>query len=1362
MKYLNSLKSRQLDKNVIDNIILNVIAQSNKSYPTPGRSIRLLCSQLLIRFLSSSSSSKSFISDISTQLSKVLESNNSTSDVKSAVFFILSDVISHFGKDISSLAIDIYQVSLKTFKNLNNNTHLRYQSALYLGNFIEYCPNLLRDNQVKDLLKVFKSNLTDKSFPVRRISAKCLIHLSVQIESITNLNEIEAIVNICVKNSDNLDKQTRQKFVSLVSQLLASTQSKKIVETKPTTKKKNNNKDDDNDDQQQANVQIGLINGENMLMILSNHFNKQGNSRYVRNTILEIYATTFLTLGSEWVESNYLLILNHLLNNIMSGPFSTNSKHNEQLTIYSSLMIIIRDVVGKSLLSDQGRGMALRVIIENILSKYSKDIQSSPSTNISDRCLVISIEECVDLMIKLNNLPVQIQDKFLDLIYKLISHPSYSVQISSASLFRQYHELCPINIEQSLTKLFQLLEKKLAYLRTPSAPPDVALVSIGYTLASSSLLGLFKVRPLNIPIEMPYKAFEISQKLLKDAVECEFDQASIHIQVAWIIIDSLMCIGPQFVSSIQSQLMLLWKNSLAKLDQNANPKSQIEWTFLIHIRECALTALLNFLKFNQNILNLDSLKKINMMLFNTLYFSHSFSNAHNELLKEQMPTGACSHPNIGLIDRDILLKRRLFQCMMYIDSNVSSEVLSTFVDASFNAFGDPERYAGSAAQATIAAASTGSFSSIWSVGDGYNYGVTSLHELDHTFVGPETIKNENEPLTERFMKTILRPSPLSYEHDMLTLFKSNNDSPSVSPATGLIDVSISFFALKFSDLDASSMISIINNMKKSCKNPKLDRNPGRKTSIFINSLVSILGFLRYGQNLASKLRMTLSVAPIRNTLQELFQDAILSEDSSIRRIGSECLGRLIAITNDRSFMTSQSRYYIDLIVDNRDPYVRSGSAKALSQIYKNVGGLVAGALLNTIVDILTSLASDSHPEVHYYSLESLCDVIEAAGSSYSQYVARTLGLLTNVHTWISHEPEGGQTVNSTNLRSNLSNYKIACKILNVIIGVLGPEVNELTEIRELLFLLVKQMMKESDDDLVKVNALKSLHHFVMFTPTHTDIPTLIKTFQVNMKSKSRIVQLVSISGLYQLSQKYVDLISKIGGDSLVKDIFALYNTDPTIDGIKLLVLSWLKQTSEVNANGWLDIFQNVFTKPSNGNNSNNGSKETKNSNMVDEEVQELGIENDNKMTITSGWNTQLFSLECVHVLLTNSNSSNYSQIVCQKLSSRVSDLIRLAFVASTSHVEIIRIRGLIILQDVIDVFANQKDPHDENSSLLEQHQAPITAALTPAFSSDSTPDILAIGIHVCAVFVRSGIIQDISKMGRILKLLTNTLTQFKG
>lgn len=77
-------------------------------------------------------------------------------------------------------------------------------------------------------------------------------------------------------------------------------------------------------------------------------------------------------------------------------------------------------------------------------------------------------------------------------------------------------------------------------------------------------------------------------------------------------------------------------------------------------------------------------------------------------------------------------------------------------------------------------------------------------------------------------------------------------------------------------------------------------------------------------------------------------------------------------------------------------------------------------------------------------------------------------------------------------------------------------------------------------------------------------------------------------------------------------------------------------------------------------------------------------------------------------------------------------------------------------------FSQSQDFEFSESLLLEQFQAPIAAALTPAFAAESYPEVLASAIQVCAVFVGSGVVKDIEKMGRILKLLTGALESCRG
>jgi hypothetical protein len=59
--------------------------------------------------------------------------------------------------------------------------------------------------------------------------------------------------------------------------------------------------------------------------------------------------------------------------------------------------------------------------------------------------------------------------------------------------------------------------------------------------------------------------------------------------------------------------------------------------------------------------------------------------------------------------------------------------------------------------------------------------------------------------------------------------------------------------------------------------------------------------------------------------------------------------------------------------------------------------------------------------------------------------------------------------------------------------------------------------------------------------------------------------------------------------------------------------------------------------------------------------------------------------------------------------------------------------------------------------LLEQYQAQIASALTPAFATDSSPEIAAEAISICAEFISSNIVKDIEHMGRLLRILVTGL-----
>ena len=84
------------------------------------------------------------------------------------------------------------------------------------------------------------------------------------------------------------------------------------------------------------------------------------------------------------------------------------------------------------------------------------------------------------------------------------------------------------------------------------------------------------------------------------------------------------------------------------------------------------------------------------------------------------------------------------------------------------------------------------------------------------------------------------------------------------------------------------------------------------------------------------------------------------------------------------------------------------------------------------------------------------------------------------------------------------------------------------------------------------------------------------------------------------------------------------------------------------------------------------------------------------------------------------------------------------------------------ITNIVQLFGKTPDPDFPEVTLLEQYQAQIGSALTPAFAADSSPELAAEAVNVCATFIATGIVTDVDRMGRILKLLVSALENFSS
>lgn len=417
----------------------------------------------------------------------------------------------------------------------------------------------------------------------------------------------------------------------------------------------------------------------------------------------------------------------------------------------------------------------------------------------------------------------------------------------------------------------------------------------------------------------------------------------------------------------------------------------------------------------------------------------------------------------------------------------------------------------------------------------------------------------------------------------------------------------------------------------------------------------------------------------------------------MRAASSEAIGRLASLAGT-NFLTGQIKTLVDQVVSNRDPHGRAGCALAFGAIYEHVGGLAAGPLLKTTVNVLISLSQDPHPVVHYWALSALAQVINAASLAYAPYVSSTLGMAFKIYMSDAHEPEGG-TLHNVNIRSDLPAYQVICRILDAIINVLGPDLQESSSTQTLVFNIVHELFAE-DDDGIRVEAIKCMQHLLMFAPEHVSLPELVVQFRDYLTSPRRPLKIASINALYQLVQKDALFMSKVGGDKLVEVLFGMLDSDPSIEGVRSVITSWLRQTAIYNPSAWIDLCQRIMSRTS----AEQRAAQATNKNTIghDDEVESLNVGGAQEGSgggghLASRWRTQLFALQCLHsICLTISTSGRREHLdilyartqgvpLAPLLVSRVPDLIKMAFTASAAHVTEIRLEGLIVLRDVIKV-----------------------------------------------------------------------------
>uniref|UniRef100_A0A452TZH1 HEAT repeat-containing protein 5A n=1 Tax=Ursus maritimus TaxID=29073 RepID=A0A452TZH1_URSMA len=522
---------------------------------------------------------------------------------------------------------------------------------------------------------------------------------------------------------------------------------------------------------------------------------------------------------------------------------------------------------------------------------------------------------------------------------------------------------------------------------------------------------------------------------------------------------------------------------------------------------------------------------------------------------------------------------------------------------------------------------------------------------------------------------------------------------------------------------------------------------------------------------------------VRRPALALLMGALESPNPLLRCAAAEAWARLAQVVDDGAFTAALAQVSFDKLKSARDVVTRTGYSLALGSLHRYLGGISSSQHLNACVGILYTLSQDStSPDVQTWALHSLSLIIDSAGPLYHMHVEPTLSLI--IMLLLNVPPTHAEVHQSLG------------RCLDALITTLGPELQgNSTSISALRTscLLGCAVMQDNPDCLVQAQAISCLQQLHMFAPRHVNLSSLVSCLCVNLCSPYLLLRRAVLACLRQLVQReaaevseHAVMLAKDSRDELTPEVglegALLTLLDKETDqklchDIKETLNHMLTSMAVDKLSFWLKLCKDVLA----------ASADFTTVTCVDTMQEEEGDKGDDASVLTTRnddksypftnprWATRVFAAECVCRIINqceNAHSAHFDIALAQEMRKRdsrndflvlhLADLIRMAFMAATDHSDQLRLSGLETLLVVIRRFASIPEPEFPGHVILEQYQANVGAALRPAFTSETPPDVIAKACQVCSAWIASGVVSDLNDLRRVHQLLVSSLTKIQA
>ncbi|XP_029973021.1 LOW QUALITY PROTEIN: HEAT repeat-containing protein 5A [Salarias fasciatus] len=1199
----------------------------------------------------------------------------------------------------------------------------------------------------RDIYKAARSCLTDRSMSVRCAAAKCLLELQREAAFLWS-SELENMATLCFRALEGSNVSVRLAVSKLLGRLLASAVEPPYTHTAAP---RQGGRGRSSLEEVMDLLWGGFLRGGGGFLRASGDMLKGTSSvsKEVRVGVTQACVVLISSLGASWLEVNFPAFLS-LLMELPSHGRATQTPGDAVLT-RACVSFILRSTLG-SLLGEKAQTNAAKQLCLTVASHRRAIEAAQTDGNVESRVssadisagqhvLVCCLQELGALVLGLGStagpLLTDTSTALLDTVVSVLLHPLPSARLAAAWCLRCVVTAMPSQCSPLLDRCAERL------VAMKSSPEAVA----GYGAAVAALVAAVQQCPLGIPHTKGTMVLALAEDLLRSASQ-NSRMALQRTQAGWLLVSSLLTLGPAVVEHHLPRLLLLWRcvfpASIREQDMELRRGDYFTWQVTLEGRAGALSAMKNLLLHCEELVTDEILSRLLTPL------------ACAVALLTKLPSLVGSYGS-SVRCWSVVYRLRVYELLSLLPPQSYQESFGLVMNQLVSDLSGQDNLNQPCSELTLLP--------------------PLCHHDDLSLVGPALHLTDHQYIEEQ-LHSSSSVGGASLDHDAFSLCDAGEETPApLPPPVALTAAAVRLFGTLFPHIISAQRVKITEQFVESVKQLKGQRQQTVQTHVCA-ALCSVLKH-------QGSVRGSLGPEELRGPALSLLSGALESGSPLLRCLAAEGLARLVQVVGDPGFTVSVSLLCFDRLKTARDAASRSSYALALGALHRYVGGIGSAQHLSTCLGVLFTLSQDStSPEVQTWSLHSLSMVIDLSSGLYRSHAEPSFTLVLRL--LLSTPPTHPEVHHSLG------------RCLNSLITCLGPDLQgdgaSVAALRSSCLVGCGVMWAGPDCD-VQARSVSCLQQLHMFCPHHVILTDLVPALCGNLCSSFLCLRRAVVACLRQLVQREALEVAE-HAVTLVKDLPRRDNTqlDVTIKevGLEGALFALLDRESDPglrtdiqqtlvhmmassNRLGhWLKLCKDVLSATTDA--SGEGSQ--------DEEEADAGRDDDSSAFTarpeSSGpftalrWTTRRFAVECVCRIIEqceNGDLAHFDMALAQErrlhesadfLVLHLGDLVRMAFMAATDHSEPLRLAGLQTLLVIIRRFSDVPEPEFPGHVILEQYQANVGAALRPAFAADAPPDVTAKACQVCSAWIASGVVSDLRDLRRVHQLLASSLAKVQS